>query len=249
MNYKDHFSGHADDYQRFRPVYSPSFIEALTTHCRHKRHAWDCGTGNGQAARLLAPHFERITATDASEAMIQNAQPQEGVAFRVATAESSGLPDGDVDLINVAQAAHWFDHDAFYQEVRRVAASDCVLILSTYSLCRVNPEINAVLDAFYQEMWAYWPPERKYIDEAYQTIPFPFEDLPMPQLSLEKSWDLAHLMGYLATWSALRLARKQTGEDPIEALAPKMEKAWGDPSSVKTVQWPIHFRAARLHPS
>ncbi|HKJ60600.1 MAG TPA: hypothetical protein VKA94_01200 [Hyphomicrobiales bacterium] len=41
----------------------------------------------------MADHFGRVVATDASAEQIANAKPHDGVEFRVAPAESSGLPD------------------------------------------------------------------------------------------------------------------------------------------------------------
>ncbi|HYG65995.1 MAG TPA: SAM-dependent methyltransferase, partial [Thermoanaerobaculia bacterium] len=64
MTFKDHFSGHAADYASFRPGYPAVLFERVAALPRHRRLAWDCGTGSGQAAVGLAEHFERVIATD-----------------------------------------------------------------------------------------------------------------------------------------------------------------------------------------
>src|SRR5699024_2347975 len=102
-----------------------------------RRLAWDCATGNGQAALPLAERFERVVATDASAAQIEHATPHPRVEYRVALAEASGLPDRVADLVTVAQAAHWLDLDRFYGEVRRVAAPGAALALWGYTLMHV----------------------------------------------------------------------------------------------------------------
>jgi ubiquinone/menaquinone biosynthesis C-methylase UbiE len=120
MGFKDHFSKQAADYVKFRPLYPRELFEYLGSVAPSRQLAWDCGTGNGQAAVGLATLFDRVIATDASEKQISNAQPNERVEYRLAPAETSGLESGTVDLIMVAQALHWFDLDRFYAEARRV---------------------------------------------------------------------------------------------------------------------------------
>ena len=53
----DHFSGHADAYAAARPHYPDALFDSLAALCARHDLAWDCATGNGQAAAALAPHF------------------------------------------------------------------------------------------------------------------------------------------------------------------------------------------------
>jgi len=245
--FKDHFSGHARAYTLYRPTYPDRMFAHLASLCARRGHAWDCGTGGGQAAIRLAAYFERVTATDAAAAQIEQAVAREGVTYAVAPAEASGLPDASVDLINVAQAAHWFQHDAFYDEVRRVAAPGCILALSCYGLFQVSDAVDAVVSSFYAEMGPWWPPERDHIDTGYAGLPFPFPAIEMPSFHLEATWDLDHLIGYLGTWSAVQRYMKDRGEDPLPYLAEALARVWGGkPTEAQTVRWPIHFKAARL---
>jgi ubiquinone/menaquinone biosynthesis C-methylase UbiE len=138
MAFKDHFSRQAADYAKFRPRYPREMFEYLGTVAPSRKLAWDCGTGNGQAAIQLAEVFDRVIATDASEKQIANAQPHERVEYRVAPAEDSGIQSGVLDLIMVAQALHWFDLPLFYEEVRRVLKPNGVLAASAYNCCRSN---------------------------------------------------------------------------------------------------------------
>ena len=79
-------------------------FEYLGTITPTRRLAWDCATGNGQAAIQLATVFDRVIATDASESQIANAQPHQRIEYRVAPAEQSDLQSGSFDLVMVAQA-------------------------------------------------------------------------------------------------------------------------------------------------
>ena len=81
-------------------------FEYLGTVAPSRKLAWDCGTGNGQAAVGLASLFDRVLATDASEKQIAKADQHERVEYRVAPAEHSGIESETIDLIMVAQALH-----------------------------------------------------------------------------------------------------------------------------------------------
>jgi ubiquinone/menaquinone biosynthesis C-methylase UbiE len=112
--FKDHFSKQAADYAKFRPTYPQELFDYLGKIAPTRQLAWDCGTGNGQAAAGLATVFDHVIATDASAKQIGNAQSHERVEYRIAPAENSDIKSGTVDLIMVAQAVHWFDLDRFY---------------------------------------------------------------------------------------------------------------------------------------
>jgi hypothetical protein len=66
--------------------------------------AWDCATGNGQAALALAAHFRHVHATDLSAEQLAQATPHARIDYRQAPAEASGLADRSCDLVTVAQA-------------------------------------------------------------------------------------------------------------------------------------------------
>src|SRR5215469_10467827 len=126
--FKDHFSGHAADYSRYRPgAYPAALFKALAALAPDRGCVWDCATGNGQAALGLAELFERVEATDASDKQIAASTPHPRIHYSMAPAEKSGLPDKSVSLVNVAQALHWFDLPRFYAEVRRVAKPQALL--------------------------------------------------------------------------------------------------------------------------
>ncbi len=58
-------------------------------------------------------------------------------------------------------------------------------------------------------------PNDRYIDEAYQTIPFPFEEIATSELSMSFQWSAAQLLDYLNTWSALKHYRAKNSDDPL----------------------------------
>lgn len=246
MTFKDHFSGHADRYAQYRPDYPPGLFTYLAALAPARTCAWDCGTGNGQAARALAAYFDRVVATDASTQQIEHAPPHPRVHFAVAPAEASPLPDASADLITVAQALHWFDAPRFMAEAQRVGKPEAVLAVWTYTMATVSPEVDAVVMDFYDEvLGAYWPPERKYVEDGYRALTLPGEPLQTPTFTMEKYWSLEELIGYLGTWSAVKNYRQLQAEDPLPALRRPLEVAWGN-TALRQVRWPMLVHARRL---
>lgn len=245
--FKDHFSTRSPDYAAHRPSYPAALFDALAALTREHELVWDCATGNGQAARGLAAHYAWVVATDASGAQIGAAPPHPGIEFRVAPAEASGLPDHCADLVTVAQAAHWFDLLAFYAEVRRVLKPGGVLAIWCYERLTIEPALDEIVEDFYGGLLGpYWPPERRHVEAGYRDLPFPFAELPAPELGMEANWSLDRLLGYFSTWSALKAYRQAVGEDPLPALRDSLSAAWISLASAKTIKWPLSMRLGRV---
>ncbi|MEO2088526.1 MAG: hypothetical protein ABGY75_03390 [Gemmataceae bacterium] len=147
----------------------------------------------------------------------------------------------------MAQALHWFDFDRFYAEVRRVTRPGGVLAVWTYDLHSIGPGIDPILARLQSDfVGPFWPPERQYVSARYQTIPFPFADLPAPRVDMTAEWDLNRMLGYMNTWSATKRFVMERGFNPVERLAPEFAAAWGDPDTVRTVRWPLFLRLGRV---
>jgi SAM-dependent methyltransferase len=246
MSFKDHFSGHAADYATARPGYPAALFRYLDGLPAQHELAWDCGTGSGQAAVRLAESFARVVATDASAEQLAHAEPNPRVEYRLGSAERVELADGSVDLVTVAQALHWFDFDRFYAEVRRVLAPGGGLAAWTYKLLSVAPAIDrALLHFAHQVVGPYWPPERRYVDEEYRTLPFPFVEEAAPAFHGEERWDLRRYLAYVSTWSSVKRYTQAKG-DPLPAFAEEVAAAWGDPAVERTISLPIYLRVGRV---
>lgn len=244
MSFKDHFSGHAGSYASFRPSYPQVLFDFVASLPRGRSLVWDCATGNGQAAVDLAERFERVIATDASWQQLEHAIPNPRVEYRQALAERSEIEAGTVDLVTVATAVHWFDFERFYAEVERVLAPGGALAVWAYDLARISPEVDVLVDRLGREILReHWPPERKWVDELYRTLPFPFEEMAVPEIWIEENWDLDRFFHYLGTWSATNRYLRETGRDPRELVFLELGKAWGEPSATRTVRWPLMMRA------
>lgn len=247
MSYVELFSGHAEQYAAARPRYPPALFEWLAAVAPRHELAWDCATGNGQAAVGLAQHFGRVVATDASAEQIGHARAHPAVRYVLAAAERAPLVDGSVDLITVAQAVHWFRLDDFYAEARRVGRPGGHLAVWTYALVRVDAAVDAVVDWFYERVVGpWWPEERRHVHERYARLFFPFAPVAAPSFDMRPRWTRNDLLGQLSTWSSVNRYRSERGEDPLDLLAPRLARAWPDPGEARDVSWPIHLRVGRL---
>ncbi len=242
----DHFSGHAQDYARYRPSYPHELFAWLAEQCPAHQLAWDCGTGNGQAALALAPHFAQVHATDLSAQQLAQAPTHPQISYVAAPAEQSGLAAESCDLITVAQALHWFQHDAFYAEAVRVLKPGGVFAAWTYKLLDAEPAINELVAHFHSTtIGPWWPAERRWVDNGYQDLPFPFSELVVPAFSMHCQWTLDDMLHYLRTWSATQRYIAEKGTDPTRALAHDLRLLWGDPKQTKRISWPLAIRCGR----
>lgn len=193
---KDLFSSNSLHYKQARPNYSIQIVKEILKHVPERNFAWDCGAGSGQFTQLLAPYFNHVMATDISEAQLQQAPYFENVSYQVQAAEQTSIAANSIDLITVAQAIHWFDFDAFYKEVKRVLKPQGIFAAIGYGLIEVqDAAINSLVQQLYFEtLNGYWDAERRYIDELYQTIPFPFNEQAVPELRLQYQWVTAAIV-------------------------------------------------------
>lgn len=248
-SFKDYFSDRAAEYARFRPRYPPGLFRALAELSPGRSLAWDCGTGNGQAAVGLAAHFNRVVATDASAQQLAHAEPHPRVTYQRSLETRSGLASGAVELVTAAQALHWFDVEAFFGEVQRVLRPGGVVAVWCYDLARVDAEINALIDRFAHEtVGPHWAPERRHVRAGYADLPFPFEELEFPQCTMERELTLDQLAGYLDTWSAVRRYREAEAADPLPPLIAAMTPLWGDLKAPRWLRWPLRGRVGVFAP-
>jgi SAM-dependent methyltransferase len=245
MSFKDLFSERPDQYARYRPTYPAVVFAWLAAQAPSAKLAVDVGTGNGQAAIALADQFDRVLGLDPSEAQLQNARAHPRVEYRRSRAEQLAADDACADALFVAQALHWFEHDAFFREVRRVLVPGGVLAVSCYELSKITPDVDEVVMNLYEgHLGPYWEPERRLVETGYRAIEFPFPELSAPAFEMRATWTLEDLIGYLGTWSPLKRFRRERGFDPLEAILSDLRAAWGD-AAEREVVWPFTVRAFR----
>ena len=246
MSYVELFSGHAGRYAAARPRYPDALFEWLAAIAARRELAWDCATGNGQAALGLASQFARVIATDASASQLEHAAPHPRIEYRQATAESSGLETASIDLIAVAQALHWLELPAFYAEAERVLRPAGVLAAWSYNRPRITPAIDAEIDRLHDStLPGYWSDRRRWVDDGYASVELPFEALDPPAIEMRDAWTLAQFTAYVRTWSAVQRYIAERGRDPVDAVEYALAPLWGETHERRDVRWPLAIVAAR----
>ncbi|WP_374515773.1 class I SAM-dependent methyltransferase [Niveibacterium sp.] len=243
----DLFSADSAHYAAVRPGYPAALFEWIADAAPARGCVWDCGTGNGQAAVALAGLFERVEATDLSAAQIAHAKPHPKVRYRVMAAEATDFPDEAFDAVCVAQALHWFDMDRFGPELDRVLKPGGLFAAWGYGGFSLNPAFDAALRrAVLDPIAAHWAPQNQLLWGGYRAIRLPYPDVDVPCIRMPVLADLAGVIAYLKSWSAVRLHAEAHGDGLLREAAEALLPVWGGPPSVvQALEFSFHLRAVR----
>lgn len=251
-------------YRSFRPVYSKTTYNLIYDYHKQKgglfNVAVDIGTGTGQVATELAQTFSHVHGTDLSEKMLESAVKGPNIDYQACPAEKLPFDDKSVDVITTAQAFHWFKHDDFFKEAKRVLKPQGTIAIIGYAFARIKGSRNAseLVEKLGLETLAdYWDQGRVLVDNLYRDIPIPYantayyfspEDADVahigkiaPKPIMEQDMSLETFRKYIKTWSSYANYMKDHTEDPVDkmiedmALILKTDK----PEEYKiTVEWP-----------
>ncbi len=241
------FSAVSKDYAKFRPRYPRALFEWIRSIVGRRALAWDCATGSGQAAVGLADDFAHVEATDANPEQLRHATPHPRITYRQALADRSGLADGTVDVVTVAQALHWLPFDEFYEEARRVLRPEGALVAWGYHLPGVGIDsIDRAMTHFHDVVVGpYWRPERQLVVNKLRTVPFPFREIEAPPFEIRYPMTLSTFGDFLRTQSATERYRQVVGSDPVPEFEASVIEAWGGRDTVRDVVFPMFVRAGR----
>lgn len=243
---KDNFSSQSSQYAKFRPKYPQELYDFLLSYVSETKTAWDCATGNGQVATVLAKHFEQVYATDISEKQLANAPQISNIKYKIERAEHTDFRDNSFDLITVAQAIHWFKFDEFYAEVKRTLKPNGLFAVIGYGIMHITPQIDEVVHYLYQDILGdFWDVERRYIEDNYLNISFPFKEIDSPKLEITAQWNFDQLIGYLETWSALQHYIKAKETNPMAIVYNDLKQAWGN-SNTHEIHFPLLLKVGTL---
>lgn len=241
------YSSWARLYAESRPPYPASLFEFLSGLCARRECAWDCATGNGQAAVALAQHFARVVATDQSAGQLAQALPHPRIEYRVAPAERSELPPASMDLVTVATAVHWFDLETFYRELQRVLRPQGVAAVWAYHVAHVEGLCGEVIWEFYRNVVSpYFSSGGHLVDERYSGIHLPGTPVPTPEFWMEASWSRKDIRAFVTGWSGTQAYMKKHGRDPCDAFEESLAGVFPDEHRRHPLRWPVYLRVSRL---
>ena len=244
---KDLFSKQSDLYARYRPAYPKELYDYIVSFVKEKNYAWDCATGNGQAAVMLAAHFKNVMATDISSAQIDKAIKKENVAYRVCAAETTPFAPNTFDLVTVAQAYHWLRWEEFRKEVFRVCKPGAIIAAwMYYNHTTGDQKVDDAVHDFYENVTKpYWDYERKYVEERYTTVEFNYELLPVKEFQTVLEWQREDLLGYISSWSAIQKYIRLNGHSPVPIIEKQANELW-PAGEVKRVVFPIYLKLGKI---
>lgn len=244
MSTKDYFSGHSKLYATFRPTYPNDLYAFIFNHVKNFDAAWDCGTGNGQVASVLAGRFKQVQATDISRQQLDNGIQAKNIQYSVQQAEETTFEDRQFDLITVGQALHWFNLEKFYSEVKRVAKKDALLAVWGYAVCNVNRGVDEHFYHFYNHVVGpYWDSARRMVEEEYKQMPFPFDQIQTPKFSIQVEWTLEEFAGYLTTWSSTQKFIKDKNYNPVPEVVELIRPFWNEKEKVT---FPVFLKLGKV---
>ena len=211
--------------------------------------AWDCGTGNGQAATALAEKFNAVVATDISADQIAHAASHPRIRYAVAPAANSGLDDASCDLVVVAQALHWFATAEYFAEVSRVAARGAFFCAWGYSWPTVDLDIDRdLLSPFRALIEPYWASNNRILWDGYRQadVPMPWPRIITPEFAIDVDWTHEQFVGYLTTWSAYTRASKDNATRVLLDEVIDRSRRTSAAGAVVHVHMPLTVVAARV---
>lgn len=256
----------AANYKNFRPVYPARFYEYIKEHFTSKpKKAVDLGCGTGQATLELADLAETVQGIDNSPVMIEQARNSKhpaNVNFSVGNDRTfaEDFSPGSVDLITVAQAAHWFDLEAFYKKAYEILRKDGILAIWGY--CDQNiqdyPAVSEITTKYSYHpdyLGKHWDEGRDCLRQFFSDSKIPatfFRDTeyrvndsktlsPDEKLEISKQMTFKDFMDYFRTYSAYHNWVAAHGS-PEEDILDRMERKITDSTSLKpeskiTVKW------------
>lgn len=123
MDATGRFTRHASAYDAGRPVYPVEAIDLVYAGLGEPARLLvaDLGAGTGISSRMLAQRGARVFAVEPNAAMRAKSGPLRDVTWIDASAERTGLESASVDVVTAFQAFHWFDRDATFAEIARIA--------------------------------------------------------------------------------------------------------------------------------
>lgn len=137
--------GFAQGYDRFRPRPPRVLLDLLCRYAgaERPRLVVDLGCGTGLSTRGWSGIAERVIGVEPNPAMLAAAVVAEGVEYREAYAQDTGLTAASADIVTSSQSLHWMDPEPTFAEAARILRPGGVLAAYDYDW---PPLVDPVVD-------------------------------------------------------------------------------------------------------
>jgi len=107
--------------------------------------------------------------------------------------------------------------------------------------------VTRIVDDFYFNVTdPYWEPERKYVQNLYKDVLFPFAELPVTDsFRMETLWSIEQVEGYINTWSAIKKFIRLNNFNPVPELMANIKRVWGMEERI-LFEFPLGLRIGRV---
>ena len=245
--FKDHFSRQSAAYSRYRPSYPPELIDYVASQAPRR------------GARRRLRDRQRPGGARARGALRRGRSPSTGACSQLARAR----PHARVSRTRRPWPSGCRSRDRQRRSRRRRAGGALVRLRAfprrvppragagrrrrrcgPTRMFRVGAAVDAVIDDFYERRRSArdWPPERRYVEQGYRTLPFPWREETAPEFELDTDWDLEQVMGYLATLVRGAALPGSHGARPARGTAATARPRWWPRSGAMRLRWPLHLR-------
>lgn len=240
MRTSELFEDKADLYAASRTMYPQALFDYIVSLTNGFDDVWDCAAGNGQAAIGLSKIFTNVHASDISKEQISNSFLRDNISYSIQPSEQTSFFNNQFDVVNVAQALHWFDYDRFWDEVSRVLKPTGFFVAYSYVWPTISDSIDKVVEDKVKDVIApYWASNNRLAWDGYKAIEFPFDNLAAPKIDLTNQWNLNQFIDYIHTWSGTRRCMDDIGSDFFDIARNDLLEAWGDPQLTRAVKHPL----------
>jgi len=226
-----------DHYLRYRPAYPELLADRLFDLCETGNLAWDCCTGNGQLALLLARKFRLVIASDISFSQLAYAKRRVNIQFRRENVLESQLPEGSLDLVTIAQALHWLNREKFYRLVSARLKPGGLLAILNYRFCS-DPRIAAIARFFIDRisnpktLQMLETIERGYAGDTPEGLKYQNSE----EIEIGNRWDIPAFLGYLETISVTNNLDPEAYRKLLDQCREMAVAIWADPLDVLEVK-------------
>lgn len=237
----DQYKG--DLYASYRPTYPAELIKYVASLCEKKEVAWDCCTGTGSVASLLADEFKHVIASDISTSQLEYATKKLNIEFRLEDVHAAHVGLHTVDLVTVAQAFHWLDATRFMDKVVAVTKDNGILAVWNYSFC-LDEKIEVLTQKYLASIAT--DNEKKLLATLYQGYQIEHEKFQAIQFDKQffakKLWSMEDYFAYLQSISLAQKYFSKNKSFAFETISADVLAIWGDTAKKMPVIWPLHLQ-------